>query len=172
MYAGMRPHAPGHQGAGQAVPALTNSHNLPRPWMQCNVKVNDLLATSESYFESSGEAGPQAKGVNHLETPLRQLHVTHRASSCAKRGGHVHLCSKTRGARGIEPETFRRRGQLLSRPPTTGPLCMCNVFLGTAMRRATVSGPQCSFCAGLSWSDVVASTLHLILVVLSCRRHW
>ena len=31
------------------------------------------------------------------------------------------MCSKPRGARGIEPETFRRRGQLLSCPPTTGP---------------------------------------------------
>ena len=28
------------------------------------------------------------------------------------------------GARGIEPETLRRRGQLLSRPPTTGPKCL------------------------------------------------
>ena len=34
----------------------------------------------------------------------------------------MQLCSKPRGARGIEPETFRRRGQLLSRPPTSGPL--------------------------------------------------
>ena len=33
----------------------------------------------------------------------------------------MQLCWKPRGARGIEPETFRRRGQLLSRPPTTGP---------------------------------------------------
>ena len=33
----------------------------------------------------------------------------------------MQLCSKPRGARAIEPETFRRRGQLLSRPPTTGP---------------------------------------------------
>ena len=32
----------------------------------------------------------------------------------------MQLCSKPRGARGIEPETLRRRGQLLSRPPTTG----------------------------------------------------
>ena len=31
----------------------------------------------------------------------------------------MQLCSKPRGARGIEPETFRRRGQLLSRPPAT-----------------------------------------------------
>ena len=38
-------------------------------------------------------------GVNHLGIPLRQLHATHRASSCAKRGGHVQLCSKPRGAR-------------------------------------------------------------------------
>ena len=35
----------------------------------------------------------------------------------------MQLCSKPRGARGIEPETFYRRGQLLSRPPTTGPYC-------------------------------------------------
>ena len=34
----------------------------------------------------------------------------------------MQLCSKPRGARGIEPETFRRGGQLVSRPPTTGPL--------------------------------------------------
>ena len=34
----------------------------------------------------------------------------------------MQLCSKPRGARGIEPETFQRRGQLLSRPPTTGPV--------------------------------------------------
>ena len=32
----------------------------------------------------------------------------------------MQLCSKPSGARRIEPET-RRRGQLLSRPPTTGP---------------------------------------------------
>ena len=48
-----------------------------------NVNVNNLLAISESDFDNSGEPGPQAEGVNHLETPLRQLHVTHRASSCA-----------------------------------------------------------------------------------------
>ena len=48
-----------------------------------NVNVNNLLAISESDFDNSGEPGPQAEGVNHLEAPLRQLHVTHRASSCA-----------------------------------------------------------------------------------------
>ena len=31
---------------------------------------------------------------------------------------------ETQGARGSKPETFRRRGQLLSCPPTTG-LCVC-----------------------------------------------
>ena len=34
-------------------------------------------------FDDSGEPGPQAKGVNHLKTPLRRLHVAHRVSSCA-----------------------------------------------------------------------------------------
>ena len=72
-------------------------------------------------FDDSGEPGPQAKGVNHLKTPLRRLHVAHRVSSCAKRGSHMQLCSKPRRARAIRPTTFRRRGQLLSCPPTTGP---------------------------------------------------
>ena len=34
----------------------------------------------------------------------------------------MQLCLQPKGARGIEPETFRRRGQLLSCPPTTGRL--------------------------------------------------
>ena len=79
-----------------------------------NVNVNNLLAISIWDFDNSGQPR-QAKGVNHLETPLRQLHVTHRAFSCARRGGHVQLCLKPSGARGIEPETFRRRGLLLRR---------------------------------------------------------
>ena len=33
-----------------------------------NVNVNNLLAISESDFDNSGEPGPQAEGVNHLET--------------------------------------------------------------------------------------------------------
>ena len=58
-----------------------------------NVNAINLLAMSESDFDSSGDPGPQAKGVNHLETPLRQPHATHRASSCAKRRGcAVMLC--------------------------------------------------------------------------------
>ena len=72
-------------------------------------------------FDNSGDPGPQAKAVNHVETPLRRLQENHRAPSCAERGGHVQLCSKPRGARGIGPETFRKRGLLVSRPPTTGP---------------------------------------------------
>ena len=63
----------------------------------CNVNIHNFLAISKLDFDNSGEPGPQAKGVNHLETALRQLHATHRASSCAKRGGHVQLCSKPRG---------------------------------------------------------------------------
>ena len=69
--------------------------------VNANVNVNNLLAISKSDFNNSGEPGPQAEAVNHLETLLRQLHVFHRASSCAKRGSHVQLCSKPRGARGI-----------------------------------------------------------------------
>ena len=65
--------------------------------------------------------GTTSQGGKPPGNPLRQLHATHRASSCAKRGGHVQLCSKPRGARGIEPKTFQRGDQLLSRPPTTGP---------------------------------------------------
>ena len=49
-----------------------------------------------------------------------QLHVPHRASSFSKRGGHVQMCSKPRGARGAEPETFCRRGQLVSCSPANG----------------------------------------------------
>ena len=61
---------------------VTVSHRLCH-LANVNVNVNNLIAISESDFDNSGEPGPQAKGVNHLETPLRQLHVTHRASSCA-----------------------------------------------------------------------------------------
>ena len=49
----------------------------------------------------------------------------------------MQLCSKHQGARGIELETFRRRGQLLSCPPTTGqfglivgvPCILCSLAL-------------------------------------------
>ena len=84
-----------------------------------NVNVNNLLAISRLDFDNSGEPGPQAKGVNHLETP---------SDNCTQLTGappvlsEVVTCNCVRnpgGARGIEPETFRRRGQLLSRPPTT-----------------------------------------------------
>ena len=97
---------------------------IPGSLPNVNVNVNILLAISIQDFDNSEEPGPQAKGVNHLETLLRQLHVTHRASSCAKRSGHAQLCSKPKGARGIEPEPFKRRGQLLSCRPTTGPTCV------------------------------------------------
>ena len=61
-----------------------------------NVNVHNLLAISESDFNNSGEPGTQAKGVNHPLTPLRQLHASHRASSCPMRGGHVRLFSTPR----------------------------------------------------------------------------
>ena len=47
----------------------------------------------------------------------------------------MQLCSKPKGARGIEPETFSRRGQLLSRPPTTGPCVRGHVVHGESSKR-------------------------------------
>ena len=64
--------------------------------VHANVNENNILAMSEQDFDNSGEPGPQAKGVNHVETPHRQLHAAHRASSCAQQGGHMHWCSKPR----------------------------------------------------------------------------
>ena len=75
-----------------------------------NVNGNNLLAISKLDFDNSGEPGPQAKGVNHLETPLRQLHATHRASSCAKRGGHMQLCSKPRGGTRNRTQDLPKKG--------------------------------------------------------------
>ena len=133
----------------------TPSHNTVSI-VNVNVNVNKLLAISIKDFDNSGELGPQAKGVNHLETPLRQLHVTHRASSCAKRGGHVRLCSNPWGARGIEPETFRRGGQLLSCPLTTGPKRVsCQQLFSTCHSPVTQLMPllarkfvrSCMYCA-------------------------
>ena len=43
-----------------------------------------------------------------------------RASTCAKRGDHVQLCSKPRRARGIEPKTFTRCDSLRHKYT-----CMC-----------------------------------------------
>ena len=83
-----------------------------------NVNVKGIPAISEQDFDNSRCPGQQAKGANHLETPLRQVHVPHRASSCARRVGHVQLLSKPRGAREFEFDTFRRRSHLLPRPPT------------------------------------------------------
>ena len=38
-----------------------------REHVNVNVNVNNLLAISRLDFDNSGEPGPQAKGVNHLE---------------------------------------------------------------------------------------------------------
>ena len=49
----------------------------------------------------------------------------------------MQLCSKPRGACGIEPEIFQRRGQLLSCPPTTGPNVLSLAVLGLHLRLRT-----------------------------------
>ena len=91
-----------------------------------NVNVNNLLAISKLDFDNSGEPGPQAKVVNHLETPLRQLHATHRASSCAKRVGHVQLCSKPRGGTRNRTRDLPKKGSaFITSSDQTGPnVCM------------------------------------------------
>ena len=54
----------------------------------------------------------------------------------------MQLCSKPRGARGIEPETFWRSGQLLSRPPTTGlPSCHPDLSSGRAFPKPVLESP-------------------------------
>ena len=60
------------------------------------------------------------KPREHLETALRQLHVSCMASSCANRGGHVKFCSKSsRWACRSKPETFMKGVSvyLVLRPP-------------------------------------------------------
>ena len=44
----------------------------PGPVVNINLNVNSLLAISKSNLNHSGEPGPQAQGVNHLETPFSQ----------------------------------------------------------------------------------------------------
>ena len=88
----------------------------PWPCTYINVNVNNLLAMSESDFDNSGEPGPQAEEVNHLETPLRQLHVTHRAFSSAKRSGHVQLCSKPRGGTRNRSRDPQKKGSAFITP--------------------------------------------------------
>ena len=78
--------------------------------VHANVNVNNLVAISMFNFDISGQPGQKAKRVVHLETPLRQLHVTHRASSCAKRGGRVEFCSKPKGVRGIKTRDLPKKG--------------------------------------------------------------
>ena len=78
------------------------------------VHVNNVLAIFESDFDTSGEPGPHAEGVNRLETPLRKLHVPHRASSCSQRGGHVQLCSKSRGHAESNPRPSEEGVPLIS----------------------------------------------------------
>ena len=65
----------------------------------------------------------------------------------------MQLCSKPSGARGIEPETFRRRGQLLSRPPTTGPKSHMCTFVVLHL----LSSPSSRREVGASWTDVAVT---------------
>ena len=69
--------------------------SIPRPSKAgVNLNVSKILVVSDQERGKSGYPGLQAKGANHLETPLRQLHAF-RGASCAKQGGHRQLCSKS-----------------------------------------------------------------------------
>ena len=65
----------------------------------------------------------------------------------------MQLCLKPRGARRIEPETFRRRGQPLSCPPTTGLGCLCSL---------AVPG-VCSFLRKTHVKFGVTATCHVLI---------
>ena len=119
-----------------------------------NVNVNNFLAISESDFDNSGEPGSQAEGVNHLETSLTQLYITHRASSCAKRGGHLQLHSKPRGARGIESETFRGRGTAFITSSAYWTMCMVLARVAAAFTEEWKG-------KATAGNDVTAAALHL-----------
>ena len=106
-----------------------------------NVNVNNLLAISRLDFDNSGEPGPQAKGVNHLETPLRQLHATHRASSCAKRGGHVQLCSKPRGGTRNRARDLPKKGSaFITSSDHWTRKCLCSSPTGTTQNPGLSEG--------------------------------
>lgn len=85
------------------------------------VNVKSSLAISKHDCDDSGDSGPQGNGAHHLDVPLRRLHATHRVSCCAKRRGHVQLCLKPRGARGIDSKIFGRGDQLSSCHAATTP---------------------------------------------------
>ena len=57
------------------LPRMSRFTVLHQDYMRThvNVNVNILRATSESDFDDSGDPGPQAEGINHLETPLGTL---------------------------------------------------------------------------------------------------
>ena len=51
-----------------------------------NVNVNNLVAISIQDFDNSGEPGPQAKGVNHLETPVLAFTLAEECASANVEG--------------------------------------------------------------------------------------
>lgn len=52
-----------------------------------DVNVNNFLAISEQDFDGSGTPpGTTSQGVNYLEIPLRQQHLTHRTICFGTRG--------------------------------------------------------------------------------------
>ena len=95
-----------------AVPASADGIGL-RPFCLVTVNVNSVSAASHQEFENSGEPGLRVKGILHLETPLRQLHATNRARSCARRGGHMQPCFIPNGGERNRARDIEKKGSLL-----------------------------------------------------------
>ena len=74
----------------------------------------------------------------------------------------MQLCWKPRGARGFGPETFLRRGQLLSRPPTTGLfvlVCVSRIHGGPAFAMAAPPRTSAGLAVRYAWSESLAARL-------------
>lgn len=85
--------------------------------MDVVVNASILLAIFEWDFDDYRKTGVTSHGGNPPGTPLTP-NPSHDCAyhtgycSCAKRGDHVKLCPKPRGACGMESQTSRRRDLL------------------------------------------------------------
>ena len=88
----------------KATPQSSMSQlQLTAACVHVTVNANNLPATSEWTLTTLENRDHKPRGTTSWKPPLRPLHVTYRASSCAKRGGHVQLCLKPRGHAELNP---------------------------------------------------------------------
>ena len=100
------------QATGPCLPGVGMSMHVG---VNVNVNVNNLLAISESDFDNSGEPGPQAEGVNHLENPPQ---TTARNSQgvllCSARWSHA-IVFETQGRTRNRAQDLPNKGSALIR---------------------------------------------------------